>query len=545
MKTKIIGILVITLLIATAIPAVGTLNKINTKENSSSQNLGVEWSQTFGGSDYDTFYDVYCTNDGGYIMSGKHEENDLYYPYIVKVDSMGNEEWNWSIKEFEYEGETYDILENWVPGIMQASDGNYVACLYFQVEYEGEIVAVGGLLKLDTDGNLVWLVYIGEEDVWWIVPTELIEIEDGFVIFGSGNYNDFVEGDWLAILVKTDFSGEIQWHKFYDYGEYKDEGYALSQTSDGGFLLTGSVDNEQPNSQYRMIKTDSNGNEEWSKLYGGDFQDVSYNNDCFQTADGGYIMGGQGDSYQLFDTNGLNPYIIRVDSEGNMIWDKIYGSKYLDTCWSFTMTDDEKYVFCVTINVGGFSGDRSDTHLVKLDDDGNIEWVQIFGGPDREVGISVRQTSDGGFIVAGRNGRSYSTSSDAMLTKFAPFENDRPNTPTKPSGSAEGEPEKDYTFSTTCEDPDGDELIYLWDWGDDTDPEWSDTNQASHNWSEYGDFYIKVMAKDENGGESDWSETFKVSMPRTKAQNRMVHNFLQKYLNLSPILKILLQRLGM
>lgn len=542
MKTKIIGILVITLLIATAIPAVGTLNKLNNKANSSIRNLGVEWSRTYGGPEYDVFYDVYDTDDGGYIMSGKHEENNLYYPYIVKVDSMGYEEWNWTIKEFEYNGSTYEILENWVPGILQSSDGKYVACLYFLFEYEGQEVAAGGLIKLDESGNLAWITYIGEEDIWWIVPSELIEIDDGFVLSGYGNYVDSVENDWDAMLVKTDFSGTIQWNKIYDYSENKDEANALCQTEDGGFLLTGTVNCEQPDSQFRMIKTDSNGNEEWTQFFGGPSNDDSYHHDCFQTEDGGYIMGGQSNS---FGTGGLNAYVVRADSLGNMLWDKIYGGKYTDTCWSMTMTDDNKYVLCVTWNFNGFSGDKEDTHLVKLDDDGNIEWVQIFGGPEREVGTEIRQTSDGGFIVAGRNGRSYSTSSDAMLTKFAPFDNERPNKPEKPSGSAEGEPEKDYTFTTTCEDPDGDELIYLWDWGDGTDPEWTETNQASHNWSEYGDFYIRVMAKDENGGESDWSETFKVSMPRTRTHNNMIHNLLQKYWNLLPILKILIQRLGM
>jgi len=541
MKTKIVCILVMTLLIATVIPAVGTLNKLNNKTNSSIQYSGVEWSQTYGDeSVYDTFYDVYDTDDGGYIMCGKHEENDLYYPYIVKADSMGNEEWSWSIQEFELEETTYEILENWVPGILQSSDGKYIACLHFQFEYEGQEVAAGGLVKLDESGNLEALYHIGEEDEWWIIPSELIEVDDGFVISGYGNYVEAVENDWDAMLVKTDLSGEIQWYKIYDYSDTQDEANALCQTDDNGFLLTGWVNHDQSDSQYRMIKTDSEGNEEWSQLFGGPDSDNSFHHDCFQTEDGGYIMGGQSNSFDLYDMKKLNAYIVRVDSGGNMLWDKIYGGKNTDTCWSMTMTDDNKYVLCVTMNFNSIAGDREDTHLVQLDDDGNVEWVQIFGGSGREVGTSVRQTDDGGFIVAGRNGGSYSSSSDAMLTKFAPFENQRPDKPDI-DGPAKGKPDNEYTFTASASDPDGDILSYMWDWGDGNFSGWLDTNEATYTWTTEDNFEIRVMAQDENGGESDWSDPLAFSTPKNKQYiNTPFLRFLENHPYMFPLLRQLL-----
>jgi len=518
MKGKLIGILVATLLIATAIPAVGTINKINNKASSSTQNSGVEWTQTYGGDEYDVFYDVDVTDDGGYIMSGNHEENGNYLPYILKADSNGNEQWNWTLREFEFNGTLYDVIDNWAPAIIQSSDGKFIACIYILIDVEGEEILIGGLVKFDTSGNVEWFSYIGEEEVWWCIPVEIIEneIEEYFVITGFGAYNGDPENDWSALLVKTDLSGTIIDYEFYDYGTYQDQGYALCQTNDNGFLMTGPAYNTPGDCDYRMIKTDSNFDIETSNTFGRKSTDESFNNDCFQTEDGGYIMGGQ--SYE--SGKSIDAWIVRTDSDCNMIWNRSYGEKYSDTCWSMEMTDDDKYVICVTINFNGGTGDKEDTHLVKLDDDGKIEWIQINGGPDREVGISIKQTSDGGFIVAGRTGTSYSKDSDARLVKFAPFDNEQPDKPDKPSGKKTVKVGIDNTYKSSASDSDEDDVYYLWDWGDGNFSDLlgpynsGDICEATYNWTVAGTYDIKVMTKDINGGESDWSDSLSVNVPR-------------------------------
>ncbi len=542
MKGKIIGILVATLLIAAALPAVGTMNKINNKAPSSTQNSGVEWSKTYGEDEYDVFYDVDVTNDGGYIMSGNHEENGNYYPYILKVDSVGNQDWNWTIRDFEINGTLYDIFDNWAPAIMQSSDGGYVACVYIMCDVEGEDVLIGGLVRFDESGNFEWYSYIGEEGVWWFIPTEIIEPkdEDIYVISGEGAYVDDPANDWSAMLVITDLSGGMIDHEFYDYGDYQDEGFALCEANGGGFLLTGTARDTPSGGDYRMIKTDSNLGVDFSQTYSRTGTDVSYNHDCFQTADGGFIMGGQ--SYATGVS--MDAWVVRTDSECNMLWNRSYGETYTDTCWSMAMTDDDKYVLCVTINFNGYTGDKEDTHLVKLDDNGNIEWIQINGGPEREVGCSIKQTSDGGFIVAGRDGTSYSKDADALLVKFAPFDNEQPDKPDKPSGKKRVKVGTDYTYESSTSDSDGDQVYYKWDWDDNTDCEWlgpfnsGDICEASHNWTEAGDYDIKVMTKDTNDGESDWSDPLSISAPRDRAiYNTLLLRFLERFPNTLLLLK--------
>jgi len=550
MYKKLVGILVVTLLITAALPAVGTMNIVNEKAEYPTQISGVEWTKTYGEDEYDVFYDVDVTTDGGYIVCGNHEENGNYYPYVLKVDSEGTQEWNWTIREFEFNGTICYIFDNWASAIMQASDGGYVLCVYIVFEYEGQDVLLGGLVKFDESGNLLWFGYIGEEWVWWCVPTEIIEPygEDFYVVSGEGAYSSDPTNDYSAVLAKVDLSGVMIDYELYNYGDYIDEGYALCE-ADGGYLLTGTARSSPSYGDYWMIKTDSDLEMTDNKTYGTTYNEESFNNDCFQTSDGGFIMGGQG--YK--SPYGYNPWIVRTDSDLNMIWNRSYGDIYFDTCWSMAETSDEKYVLCATMNVNGNVGDKDDTHLVKLNDTGKIEWIQINGGPDREVGISVKQTSDGGFIVAGRDGTSYSKEADAVLTKFAPFDNAQPDKPDKPSGPKKFDLGVDYTYSSSTIDSDGDQVYYRWDWnwGDETDEnrysDWlgpynsGDTCEAAHNWTTPGEKHIRVETKDANGGESVWSDDLIVSNPRARAtSNTFLQHLFERFPNLLPLFRYLL-----
>jgi hypothetical protein len=91
---------------------------------------------------------------------------------------------------------------------------------------------------------------------------------------------------------------------------------------------------------------------------------------------------------------------------------------------------------------------------------------------------------------------------------------DPPATPEKPNGPDNGAPLTEFTFTTTTTDPEGDQLYYLWSWGDGNESDWvgpfdsGQTADASHSWDIIGNYEISVMAKDENGAKSEWSEIF-------------------------------------
>jgi len=309
---------------------------------------------------------------------------------------------------------------------------------------------------------------------WMFSPHSLIEFEDGsFLVVGTSGAADIEENmDYSACLYKINSMGIEQWHKEFSYGG-DDAGYALCRTNDNGYLITGWADNNR-NADYWMIKTDSNGDEIWNKNFGGSKYDFGHSRNCYQTGDGGYIMSGYTYSY---GAGKLDAWIVKTDSMGNMDWNRTYGDKQDDVCWSFESTNDDSYVFCMTYNINGNIGDKDDIHLVKTDSDGHIIWIQEFGGEGRQVGQHICKTSDGGFIVSGRTGKYFDFSSDGLLVKFAQYENERPIKPDI-DGPSKGKPDEEYTFTAITSDPDGDSLQYMWDWGDGNFSDWLDTNEA-------------------------------------------------------------------
>jgi subtilisin family serine protease len=125
--------------------------------------------------------------------------------------------------------------------------------------------------------------------------------------------------------------------------------------------------------------------------------------------------------------------------------------------------------------------------------------------------------------------------------------NSEPEIPTVPNGPTSGKVGESYQYTVSTRDMDDDQLYYLFNWGDDTEGEWIGPYNSyeectcSYNWSEKGDYEIKVKAKDVYGLESEWSDSLPVSMSKNKEFN--IHNwilsgFIEKY----PLLEYLLSK---
>jgi hypothetical protein len=130
----------------------------------------------------------------------------------------------------------------------------------------------------------------------------------------------------------------------------------------------------------------------WQKTFGGNSDDEALS--IQQTKDGGYIVVGYTSS---FGVGNWDIYVIKLDAKGDNVWEKTYGGSGYDIAYSIQQTTDGGYI------IAGKTGDlySGDVYIIKLDKDGNKMWEKTLGGSGDDGAYSIQQTTDGGYIVAG------------------------------------------------------------------------------------------------------------------------------------------------
>ena len=216
----------------------------------------------------------------------------------------------------------------------------------------------------------------------------------------------------------------VQWEKSYS-GDSMDRLPCLLRTADGGFLLGGhswsgvSGNKSTPNygeEDFWVLRLDAQGNKVWEGNFGGSGHDFLWA--MHQTPDGGFVLVGQ--SYSVQDGNKSSPrmgnsgapdfWVVRLDRNGNKLWDKTYGGTWTDMARSVLETSDGGLL------VGGSSQSPNDGNktsaligyadfwIVRLDAQGNKLWDRSYGGVADDYMTDMRPTADGGFLLAGSSG---------------------------------------------------------------------------------------------------------------------------------------------
>ena len=351
--------------------------------------LVKQWDKRFGGSNYDYLNALLQTYDGGFLLGGitySISSGDVSQPsqggadfWVVKTDSVGSKVWD---KRFG--GNGGDVLYS----LELTVDGGYI---------------LGGTTWSDSSGD-VSQPKKGGEDYW---------------------------------LVKLDLFGNKEWDKRFG-GNDRDILHSVKQTLDGGYILGGNTESNndsgdvtQPSKgyvDYWIVKTDSYGNKQWDKRFGGTLWD-GFSSLC-QTSDGGYILLGSSSSDTCIDktqacwdtstsplTAHADYWIVKIDSMGNEQWDKRYGGIDFDSPASINQTSDAGFILagisfsendgdktqaCWDTSTSPF-GSHGDFWIVKIDSLGNRQWDKDFGGFSGEELRYIVKTKDGGYFLSGES----------------------------------------------------------------------------------------------------------------------------------------------
>ncbi|MFC1799646.1 hypothetical protein ACFL2Z_01885 [Candidatus Eisenbacteria bacterium] len=292
--------------------------------------------------------------------------------------------------------------------VQQTDDGGYITA------GSTRSYGAGGsdvyLVKLSASGEIEWDETYGASDnegAWTVRQTS----DGGYVIVaGTGSFGVQNGG---VYLVKVTSVGGLEWERTFD-GPGREETRSVIQTSDGGYIITGSTNSIGAGGQdVYLIKVDSSGDLEWEAAFGGTESEIGVA--ATQTADGGYMVAGATRSYGAGD---FDIYLVKTDAAGALVWEKTYGTALKEEAIDMHQTSDNGFVVTGFTESGGGGG--QDVYLLKTDSDGNLEWESTFGGSDDENGYSVRQTPDGGYIVAGWTYLSGPNPSDGFLMKTGP-----------------------------------------------------------------------------------------------------------------------------
>lgn len=238
---------------------------------------------------------------------------------------------------------------------------------------------------------------------------DILELEDGgFVIVGRTWMQHTASID--VLLVRTDAEGQTKWVKTFG-GVFKDEGYAVEQTSDGGFIVTGSTESYTNGfNDVWLIKTDGDGTMQWSRSFGGTSYDSGQ--DVIECRSGGYLVAGY---TQISITGRWFAWLIRTDELGNEIWSKLYGGSERDLGTSVKETDDGGFVVTGSTETG--ADISSALWLFKIAADGTFEWEQRIDGDISKSGFQLVLSANGNYGIVGYASPQRMQTSDMLFVK--------------------------------------------------------------------------------------------------------------------------------
>ena len=346
------------------------------------------WARVYSGPAQDEgARSVRQTSDGGFIVAGWTASfgaggRDIW---VLKLDKLGGIEWQ---KAYGGSGEDEGVA------VEQTPDGGYAVAGYSNSF--GAVLFEPLVMRLDASGNLQWqrsyrtplANYIRSNTV---SSESFKRTNDGGYVLVSAVRPDPINQD--GQVLKLDAAGNIVWQR--NYGTAGNDGLqAVYPTSDGGYLVAGHTSSSGAGLlDVWVMRLDQNGDIVWQKTYGSP-QGEGANGGVWQTSDGGYVVAG----ILEFPFRDRQFWLLRLAPDGGVIWERTYGGTAQDIPQSVQQTSDGGFVVAGFTESFGASG--VDAWVLKLNEDGDVVWQRRYDSGAEDGAMTVRETSDGGYIVA-------------------------------------------------------------------------------------------------------------------------------------------------
>ncbi|MBD3234535.1 MAG: T9SS type A sorting domain-containing protein [candidate division Zixibacteria bacterium] len=346
------------------------------------------WDATYGGEYTDRCNSIRATDDGGFIIAGltfSYSQNPGVEAdaWLLRLDSDGNIIWSRT-----YGGADDDRVYY----VEQTDDGGFIALgRSFSFDNSADLY----LIKTDLNGDLQWSRNYGGDR--GEAGRHIEQVSDGGYLL-SGYTHSFGEGDHDSYHVRVDSIGNVIWERAYDRSQlphpFGDYGQCAAETEDGGFIIASVTSSDSTSRDFWIIRTDANGDTLWTKVYGGYAEEESKVVEILP--DDTYMFAGRTSSFGNEDGDA---WLLITDINGDTLWTKTYGQwgVYDMAYWAETTMDGGMILSGQSVYAGN---ENRDYYLVKTDEDGNLEWSQNYGGSGEDGGFKVTEVADG-YVMCG------------------------------------------------------------------------------------------------------------------------------------------------
>ncbi|WP_456365007.1 PEGA domain-containing protein [Thermococcus sp.] len=359
------------------------------------------WAKTYGGRNGEGARAVAVAPNGDIIVAGVTNSFGAgsYDFWVLRLDSNGNVKW-----QKTYGGSDVDMAF----AVAIAGNGDIIVAGVTNSFGAGN--ADIWVLRLDSEGNVKWQKTYGGSDI--DIATAVAVAPNGDIIV-AGVTNSFGAGDGDFWVLRLDENGNVKWQKTYGGGD-DDIAAAVAIAGNGDIIVAGGTDSfGAGNADIWVLRLDSEGKVKWQKTYGGRGDDVA--NAVAIAESGDIIVAGVTNSFGAGDGDF---WVLRLDSNGNVKWQKTYGGRRDNEARTVVVTPNGDIIVAGVAN--SFSTGSDDAWVLRLDSKGNIKWQKTYGGSRDDGTNKVSIAPNGDVIMAGYT-KSFGTGYwDAWVLRLPP-----------------------------------------------------------------------------------------------------------------------------